>query len=58
MLKILQLLMIVRSISPELQKSIRNLIDQLATEAKKTPGSADDQAVDLIKGIATIVGLY
>lgn len=58
MLKIFQLLSIIHQVSPEMRKSIHGLLDQAKHEAEQSPGKVDDQAMQLIIGIATLIGLY
>lgn len=58
MLKIFQLLSIIHQVTPEMRKCIHTLLDQAKAEAEKSTGKADDQAMQLIIGIATLIGLY
>jgi len=58
MLKFLQLLTIGNHMTPETRQILRETIDRLTAEALKTPGSADDQAMTILRTIAMIVGIY
>jgi len=58
MLRILQLLSIGRSVSPEVRTSIATLMHELETAAAATKSPNDDVAVALVSAILTILGLY
>lgn len=55
LLKILQLR---RMVSPELRAEVRASIDALEERARKTTLPVDDLAVDVIKTLLTLIGLY
>lgn len=58
MRRILQLLNIGATVSPATRLAIGKLLDELAADAAKTPGSADDDAIRLLSTICLLLGIY
>lgn len=53
-----QILAIGRNASPELKVLIHGMIDNIEEQSRKTPGTADDQAAQVLKAAAMLLGLY
>jgi len=54
---IFKLLSITRNATPEMKATIRQALDALDAEARKTKGEADDLAVTALRTVCTLLGL-
>ena len=58
MFNIFNLLTLGSRLSPAIRTQIRNLVDGLSAEAAKTPGTADDLALAVLRTVLMILGIY